>query len=252
MVMVVPAELPIKSVAEFITLARANPGSVSLASSGSGALPRLTTEKFRLAAKLEMPHVPYKGSGAVLVDLLAGRTQMMMDIIFSARPMAQSGKLRAPAVITAKRDAALPAVPTMIEAGLLRHGGHAGFHDCSRRCRPRSRPSAPRHRHVACVAGDKCMTDDEKQQIAQLVMDAQGLTISAVSQAMAVVVARLAWHVHAHEKLRADLKEFLRDFAPDKPGDPGNELMHSMIEAVLRKILLRLSEIPDLENPPNE
>lgn len=96
------------------------------------------------------------------------------------------------------------------------------------------------------------MTDDDKKQIAQLVMDAQGLTVSAVSQAMAIVVARLAWHVHSHEKLRADLKDFLRDFAPDKPVDAGSELMHSMIEAILRKTLLRLSEIPDLENPPND
>ena len=96
------------------------------------------------------------------------------------------------------------------------------------------------------------MTEEEKQQIAQLVMDAQGLTISAVSQAMAIVVARLAWHVHSHEKLRADLKEFLRDFAPDKPGASRNELRHSMIEAMLRKMLLRLSEIADLENPPND
>ena len=96
------------------------------------------------------------------------------------------------------------------------------------------------------------MTDEEKQQIVQLVMDAQGVTVSAVSQAMAIVVARLAWHVHSHEKLRADLKEFLRDFAADKPGDTTSELMHSMIEAMLRKILLRLSEIPDLENPPSD
>jgi len=96
------------------------------------------------------------------------------------------------------------------------------------------------------------MTDDDKKQIAQLVMDAQGLTVSAVSQALAIVVARLAWHVHAHEKLRADLKDFLRDFAPHKPADAGSELMHSMIEAMLRTILLRLSEIPDLENPPSD
>ena len=96
------------------------------------------------------------------------------------------------------------------------------------------------------------MTEEEKKQIAQLVLDAQALTVSAVSQAMAIVVARLAWHVHSHEKLRADLKDFLRDFAPDKPGDPGNELMHSMIESILRNTLLRLSEIPDLENPPGD
>jgi tripartite-type tricarboxylate transporter receptor subunit TctC len=118
MVMVVPADLPVKTLAEFIALAKAKPGAVSFASSGSGALPHLTTEKFKLAAKLDMIHVPYKGSGPALPDLVAGRTQMMIDIIVSALPLIQGGKLRALAVTTAKRYPALPEVPTMIEAGL--------------------------------------------------------------------------------------------------------------------------------------
>jgi tripartite-type tricarboxylate transporter receptor subunit TctC len=118
MVMVVPADLPAKTLAEFIALARAKPGAMSFASSGSGALPHLTTEKFKLAAKLDMLHVPYKGSGLALPDLIAGRTQMMIDVIVSSLPMVQSGKLRALAVTTAKRDPTLPDVPTMNEAGL--------------------------------------------------------------------------------------------------------------------------------------
>ena len=118
MVMVVPADLPAKTLAEFIALAKSKPGAMSFASSGSGALPHLTTEKFKLAAKLEMLHVPYKGSGQALPDLIAGRTHMMIDVIVSSLPMVQSGKLRALAVTTAKRDATLPDVPTMNEAGL--------------------------------------------------------------------------------------------------------------------------------------
>jgi tripartite-type tricarboxylate transporter receptor subunit TctC len=118
MVMVVPAQLPVKTLGEFIAMAKAKPGSVSFASSGAGALPHLTTEKFKLAAKLDMLHVPYKGSGPALPDLVAGRTQMMIDIIVSALPLVQSGKLRALAVTTARRYPALPEVPTMIEAGL--------------------------------------------------------------------------------------------------------------------------------------
>ena len=93
------------------------------------------------------------------------------------------------------------------------------------------------------------MTDDEKQQIVKLVMDSQAMTLSAVSQAMAIVAARLAWHVGSHEKLRADLRTFLRDFTPDDPDDATGVRMHSMVDAVLRNILQRLSEIPDLENP---
>lgn len=96
------------------------------------------------------------------------------------------------------------------------------------------------------------MTDEEKREISQFVTDAQALTLNAVSQALAVVTARLAWHVDAHEKLRADLRDFLRDFKPDVPGDKLSEAMHSMIDTVLRQHLLRLSEIPDLENPPDD
>lgn len=96
------------------------------------------------------------------------------------------------------------------------------------------------------------MTDEEKREISQFVTDAQALTLSALSQSLAVVVARLAWHVHAHEKLRADLRDFLRDFKPDRPDDQTSVMMHSMMTAVMRQMLLRLSEIPDLENPPND
>lgn len=93
------------------------------------------------------------------------------------------------------------------------------------------------------------MTDDDKQRIEQFVDDAQRMTLSALAQANALALARLAWHTGAHEKLRADLRAFLRDFAPDRPDDPVSTRLHAMIDAALRQMLLRLAEIPDLENP---
>lgn len=94
------------------------------------------------------------------------------------------------------------------------------------------------------------MTEDEKRDIEKFVGDTQAMTVSAVAQAMAIVLARLAWHLGSHEKLRADLRTFLRDFAPDRPEDATSVRMHAMMDAILRQSLLRLSEIPDLENPP--
>lgn len=96
------------------------------------------------------------------------------------------------------------------------------------------------------------MTPEEKREIGQYVMDMQSRTLSAVTQAVSIAMARLAWRSGQHEGLRGDLRDFLREFKPDKPDDPENRLMHQMIEHVLRGVLLRLSEIPDLENPPED
>jgi len=117
MLMVVPVG-PVKTVAQLKDAARAQGGKLAYASSGAGALPHLTTEKFLRAAGVQMTHVPYKGSGPALPDLLAGRTQMMIDIIVSALPQVQAGKLHALAVTTSARYAALPDVPTLAESGL--------------------------------------------------------------------------------------------------------------------------------------
>ena len=117
LVVVVPADSPFKTFAELVAYARANPGKLSYASNGSGSLPHLTTEWFLSVAKINMTHVPYRGSAQALPDLIAGRTQVMMDIIVSALPLVEGGKLRALAVTGAQPTSRLPGVPTLASMG---------------------------------------------------------------------------------------------------------------------------------------
>ncbi|MDP1671712.1 MAG: tripartite tricarboxylate transporter substrate binding protein [Burkholderiales bacterium] len=116
--LVVTNGLPVKSVQDLVTLAKAKPEQLSFASSGNGALPHLGAAMFNMMTGIKAVHVPYKGSGPALPDLIAGRTQYMIDIIVSALPLVQSGKLRMLAVTTAKRYPTLPEVPTVAESGL--------------------------------------------------------------------------------------------------------------------------------------
>lgn len=116
--LVVTNGLPVKSVKELIALGKAKPGQLSYASSGNGALPHLAAAMFNMMTGVNAVHVPYKGSGPALPDLIAGRTQYMIDIIVSALPQVQSGKLRALAVTTTKRYPTLPEIPTVAENGL--------------------------------------------------------------------------------------------------------------------------------------
>ena len=122
LVMVVPATLPVNSVAEFIALAKAKPGSLSYASSGSGSNPQFFAEMLKLAAGIELLHVPYKGSTAAHTDLLAGRTQLMFDALASVAPHVKSGRLKLLAVAGATRSALLPDVPTVAEGGVSGFG----------------------------------------------------------------------------------------------------------------------------------
>ena len=118
LMLVVHPSLPVKSVQELIAYAKSNPGKLSFASSGPGGAPHMSGELFKSMAGLDMIHVPYKGSTAAHSDLLAGRVSMMFDTVSAISPHVKSGALRALAVTTAKRSAAMPDVPTMAEAGM--------------------------------------------------------------------------------------------------------------------------------------
>ena len=106
------------TVSEVIAQAAAAPGKVTYASAGSGTSIHLAGELFASMAKVDMLHVPYKGSGPAVTDLIGGQVDYMFDSVTSAMPHIQSGKLRAIAVTTARRSASLPSIPTIAEAGL--------------------------------------------------------------------------------------------------------------------------------------
>ena len=108
----------VKSVADVVAAAKASPGKLTYASAGNGTSIHLAGEVFNSLAGVDILHIPYKGSGPAVSDLLGGQVNYMFDSITSARPHIQAGKLRALAVTTAKRSSSMPDVPTMEEAGI--------------------------------------------------------------------------------------------------------------------------------------
>ena len=116
-ILVINPKLPITSVKELVDYANKNPGKLNFASSGSGTSIHLTGELFKLQTRIDVAHIPYKGSSPALTDLVGGQVQFMFDNMPSSWPLVQSGKLRALAVTSAKRSAAAPALPTMTELG---------------------------------------------------------------------------------------------------------------------------------------
>lgn len=117
-VVIVTPQLPVKSVAELIAYAKANPGKLTFASSGTGGLIHLTGEMFRVQAGVDIVHVPYKGTSFFLPDLFEGRVSMALDTLPPYMPHLKAGKVRALAVTTAKRSPVFPDLPTVSEAGL--------------------------------------------------------------------------------------------------------------------------------------
>lgn len=117
-VLLVTPGLPVKSVAELISYAKAHPGELNYASSGNGTIVHLTTEAFRSQAGLQMLHVPYKGTGPALTDLAAGNVQVLFDSIPTGLPHVRSGRLKALAVTGGQRSPLMPELPTVAEAGL--------------------------------------------------------------------------------------------------------------------------------------
>jgi len=114
-VMVITGALPVKTVAEFIAYCKANPTTVNMASSGSGSSIHLSGELFKIMTGCKMAHIPYKGAGPALNDLIAGQVQVMFDNLPSSAGFIKDGRIRALAVTTPVREASLPNVPTVAE-----------------------------------------------------------------------------------------------------------------------------------------
>jgi tripartite-type tricarboxylate transporter receptor subunit TctC len=125
--MVINPDLPVHTVAEFIAYAKARPGKLFFGSPGAGTGIHLSGELFKIMAGVDLVHAPYRGSAPALADLMAGEIQVMFDNMPSALPLARSGRLRALAVTTATRAAALPDVPTLAESGLPGYETSAWF-----------------------------------------------------------------------------------------------------------------------------
>jgi tripartite-type tricarboxylate transporter receptor subunit TctC len=116
--LVVNPALPVRSVAEFIAYARANPGRIAYASSSQGGAPHLAGELFKLMTGTDLVHVPYRGSGPAGQDLIAGTVQAMFDSVPASAGAVRDGRLRALGVTTKNRIAPFPDLPTIAEAGV--------------------------------------------------------------------------------------------------------------------------------------
>jgi tripartite-type tricarboxylate transporter receptor subunit TctC len=117
-VVVNPDRMPAKNMAEFMRLVKANPGKYNYASAGNGTTHHLTVEQFKVATKSFVVHVPYRGAGPALQDLLAGQVDFMFDGLGSSIQHIKSGKILPMAVSSAQRSPALPNIPTIAESGV--------------------------------------------------------------------------------------------------------------------------------------
>jgi tripartite-type tricarboxylate transporter receptor subunit TctC len=116
--LVVHPQLPVKSVRDFIQLAKSRPGQLLYASPGNGGPQHLVTELIKLETGIDIVHVPYRGAGAAITDLIGGHVQAMVSALQTISPQVRAGKLRMLAVMGEKRVVAFPEVPTMKEQGL--------------------------------------------------------------------------------------------------------------------------------------
>ena len=117
-ILVAHPAVPANTVQELIALAKAKPGSLSFATPGSGTTPHLSTELFKNLAGIQMTHIPYKGAGPAMVDVVGGHVQLLMDNIPSVQTNVSGGRLKVIGVTSAKRSGAMPNAPTFAESGL--------------------------------------------------------------------------------------------------------------------------------------
>jgi tripartite-type tricarboxylate transporter receptor subunit TctC len=117
-VLVVNPSLPVKSVGELIALAKAKPGTLSYASTGNGSSNHISMELFKSLAGVDIVHIPYKGSGPAVTDLLGGQVQLMFDNAPNVMPQVKAGKLRALGMSSARRASFAPEIPTVAESGV--------------------------------------------------------------------------------------------------------------------------------------
>ena len=117
-ILMVHPSMPVKSMAELIALAKARPGQINYASSGNGTPPHLAAEMFKSAAGINIVHVPYKGAGQAMIDLVGGQVQMAFAIVSAALPQVQAGKVRALGVTSPQPSPLVPDLPTLSELGL--------------------------------------------------------------------------------------------------------------------------------------
>jgi tripartite-type tricarboxylate transporter receptor subunit TctC len=126
-VLVVHPSLPAKSVKELLSLARSKPGQLNYGSSGNGSVAHFSAEQLKALAKIDIVHVPYKGSGPAVIDLMAGHLQLMLENMPTVLPHIRSGKLRALAVGTKTRTSLLPELPPLAEAGVPGYESSTAF-----------------------------------------------------------------------------------------------------------------------------
>jgi len=118
LILVTHPSLPVKNVKEFIALMKSRPGQFNYASAGPGSPQHLTAEMFKFMAKVDMAHIPYKGSGPAIVDLVGGQIPFAFESMIPVLPHVKAGKLRALAVTSAKPSPVLPEIPTVAESGV--------------------------------------------------------------------------------------------------------------------------------------
>jgi tripartite-type tricarboxylate transporter receptor subunit TctC len=126
-VILVNADMPAKTLPELLAIARAQPGKLSFGSTSAGGSPHMSVELLKMMAQLDMVHIPYKGGGPMLTDLIGGQIPVGVDNLPSSMPHIKSGKVRALAVTTAKRWPGTPDIPTVAESGVAGYEASAWF-----------------------------------------------------------------------------------------------------------------------------